>query len=161
MDTETKIFIPPRRRGLLFNLGIIFLLTLASLALLFVATGTPLGPGFLLYLLGALSIAAPIPVLAYRTLNLMRGEYRLGRSGIQLHWGFREEDIPMEQIEYVELAEDLLFPLELPRWRWPGVLVGINQQEKLGQGGILGRRTRHPGDDRHGQTGFYHLARTA
>ena len=96
-------------------------------------------------------------MLAYRTLNLIARRIPPGTAAASNCTGASGKKIsPWKQIEYVELAEDLLFPLELPRWRWAGVfLVGINQQEKAGAGGILGRRTRHPGDDRHGQNGFF------
>lgn len=132
MDAETKIFLPPRLRGLLFNFGMVVVLALVALALLLLAAGSPLGPTFLLYLLAALGVTVPIPFLVYRAYSLLVGKYQVDRNGIRLKWGFREEDIPILGIEYVELAEDLLFPLELPRVRWPGAVAGQRQQEQLG-----------------------------
>ncbi len=132
MDDQSKVFLPPRGRGLLFNLGMIVSLGLFSAALLSFAFQTSLGPLFLVYLLGALFIAVPIPLLAYRAYSLLRGQYQVDRNGIRLKWGFREEDIPLDKIRWVELAEDLIVPLKFPRVTWPGAVVGIAQQEGLG-----------------------------
>jgi hypothetical protein len=96
------------------------------------ATQTPLGPVFLAYLLGALFIAVPIPTLSSRTYSLVRSFYEVQREGIRLKWGFREVAIPITEIKYVELAEDLLFPLEFPRMQWPGAVTGQTYQYRLG-----------------------------
>ena len=125
-------FQPPKRRGLVLNVGVMIGLGLAALALLLLATQTPLGPGFLGLLLGALLVAVPIPVLANRVYALVRSHYIVERDGIRIKWGFREVDIPITEIKYVELAEDLLFPLEYPSMQWPGAVIGVNRQDKLG-----------------------------
>jgi hypothetical protein len=132
MDVETKIFLPPRPRGLLFNLGMIVVLGLLVSALLMLAANSPLGPTFLLFLLAALGVAVPIPFLIFRGYSLWTGKYQIDRNGLHLKWGVREEEIPLGEIEYVEYAEDLLFPLELPRLRWPGAITGRRHQDKLG-----------------------------
>ena len=132
MDSDIKTFYPPRLRGLLFNLGLILVLGMFGAALLVLASQTPLGPGFLAYLLGALAIASPIPILANRAYALIRSYYEIQRDGIRLKWGFREVDLPITDIRYVELVEDLLFPLEFPRRQWPGAVTGVNQQDKIG-----------------------------
>jgi hypothetical protein len=132
MNTEIKSFQPPRRRGLVFNLGLSLVLGLLALALLILASRSALGPAFLGALLGALVVAVPIPILINRTFALIRSKYVIERDGIHLKWGFREVDIPATDLQYVELAEDLLFPLEYPRMQWPGAVIGTNQQEKLG-----------------------------
>lgn len=132
MNVESTNFPPPRLRGLLFNLGISLVLVLFAVALMLLAANTALGPAFLVYLLAALVMAAPLPLLLYRAYSLWTGRYQIDRNGVRLKWGFREEEIPMHDIEYVEYAEDLLFPLELPRLRWPGVVVGRKKQDQLG-----------------------------
>lgn len=132
MDEHRKIFYPVRAPGLLFNLGISAGLALLAAALFLLATNTAIGPIFLAYLLGALSIATPIPFLVYRTFSLVRSKYELERNGIHLKWGFREEDIPFSEVSWVELAEDLIVPLQFPRTTWPGAVVGITHQEGLG-----------------------------
>jgi len=133
MNNESLSFQPPRRRGLVLNLGIALALALIAAALLILASGTALGPAFLGYLLGALVVAVPIPLLANRVFALIRSEYIVERDGIRLKWGFREVDIPVTALTYVELAEDLLFPLEFPRMQWPGAVIGVNTQDQLGK----------------------------
>lgn len=143
MSIDEKMYTPPRAQGMLFNLGMSLVLGLVSLALLFLATDTTLGAGFLLYLLAALVVALPVPVLVYRAFSLWRSSYKIERNGLRVKWGFREAAIPINAIEYVELAEDLLFPLELPGVRWPGAVVGAKQQEKLGQVEFLASQSKN------------------
>jgi len=142
MSVDKKLYTPPRAQGMLFNLGMSLVLGLVSLALLLLATGTTLGPGFLIYLLAALVIALPVPVLVMRAYALGRSSYEIERNGLRFKWGLREEAIPIMAIEYVELAEDLLFPLELPKIRWPGAVVGVKQQDKLGQVEFFASRSK-------------------
>ena len=132
MEPEGKLFSPPRGRGLLVNLGLIAALAMFGLALLVLASQTSLGPGFLGYLLGALVVTSPIPVLANYAYSLIRSHYEIQRDGIRLKWGFREADLPITEITFVELAEDLVFTLEFPPRKWPGAIRGTVQQEKLG-----------------------------
>lgn len=126
-------FYPPRRRGLLFNIGLVLGLGLLSTALFILAGQAPLGPLFLIYLLSAITIVGPTPVLAYRAFALYRSHYLIERDGIRLKWGFREEDIPISEIEWVEYAEDLIVPLIKPKLIWPGAVVGKTEQEGLGE----------------------------
>jgi hypothetical protein len=132
MEPEREVYNPPRTRGLLFNLGLIAVLGLLGIALLVLASQTSLGPIFLGYLLGALAIASPIPILSNRSFSLIRSYYEIQRDGIRLKWGYREVDLPITDVDYVELAEDLLFPLEFPPRQWPGAITGTKQQEQLG-----------------------------
>lgn len=132
MEPDGKLFSPPRLRGLIFNLGLILVLSLLAIALLVIASQTSLGPGFLGYLLGALAIASPIPVLANRAFAILRSHYEIQRDGIRLKWGYREVHLPITDVTYVELVEDLLFPLEFPPRQWPGAITGTNQQDQLG-----------------------------
>lgn len=131
MDYQT--FIPPRRRGLFVNLGIILGLTLLALAMLLLAAQTSLGMLFLVFLLSALILMAPIPTLVSRTYALVRSSYQVSRDGIRLKWGFREAAIPIGQVTFVELAEDYLYKLAFPRLQWPGAITGENTQEHLGK----------------------------
>ncbi len=127
------VFQPPRQRGLILHAGLILGAVLASLTLLLLASRTVLGPAFLGYLLGALVVAVPIPLLGSRLFSLLRSHYTVSRDGIILKWGFREVHLPVTEISYVELAEDLLFPLEFPQMQWPGAVTGSHQQDNLGR----------------------------
>lgn len=133
MDNAKQIFYPPRRRGLLVNIGVTVGLSLLALALLLLAAQSPLGLQFLAYLIGALFITAPIPTLTSRTYALVRSQYEVDREGLRLKWGFREVALPMQQITFVELAEDYLYELKFPRLQWPGAVTGQNTQEHLGK----------------------------
>lgn len=132
MDNAKQIFYPPRRRGLLVNIGVSVGLSLLALALLLLAAQSPLGLQFLAYLIGAFFITAPIPTLTSRTYALVRSYYEVSREGIRLKWGFREVAIPVTQVTFVELAEDYLYTLQFPRLQWPGAITGENIQEHLG-----------------------------
>ncbi len=49
-----------------------------------------------------------------------------------MQWGFRAEDIPMPEILWIRLAEDLEEPIVLPRLRWPGAVLGVRRQSDVG-----------------------------
>jgi hypothetical protein len=133
METNTVRFDPPRRNGLLFHLAVILLLTAVVVVLFTQATLAELGPVFLLYLLGALFLAVPIPLLVNRLYALNRSSYLIERDGIRLQWGFRAEDIPIDQVLWVRPAEDLAEPILLPALRWPGAVVGVQPQGDVGE----------------------------
>jgi hypothetical protein len=132
METNTVRFDPPRRTGLIFHLAVILVLSALVVVLFTQATLAELGPVFLLYLLGALFLAVPLPVLVNRLYALNRSSYLIERDGIRLQWGFRLEDIPIDQVLWVRPAEDLEEPIILPRLRWPGAVVGVQPQGDVG-----------------------------
>jgi hypothetical protein len=113
-------------------MGAILGFTLVVVWLFLLAVRAPLGLLFLLYLLGALFLAVPIPVLVYRLYALLRSYYELDRNGIRLQWGFRAEDIPMANVLWVQMMEDTDTPIILPRFRWPGAVLGSQVEEHLG-----------------------------
>ena len=133
MNDQPIRFHTARREGVLVHLGITILLTLVVLALFLMATGAPLGLPFLLYLLGALFLAVPIPVLIYRLYALLRSFYELDRNGIRLQWGLRVEDIPMSEVLSIQIMEDLEKPIALPRLRLPGALLGTQTDSGVGK----------------------------
>lgn len=133
MDSKESLrFEPSRRGGLAFQIGMILVLSAGALLLFIQATLAALGPQFLLFLLVSLLLGAVVLVFAFRTYALIRSSYILERDGIRLQWGFRIEDIPMDQVLWVRLAEDLQTPLPKPRLRWPGAVVGVRLLEESG-----------------------------
>ena len=132
MDIQPARFHPPRRRGIFLHVGAILGFTLVVMWLFLSATRAPLGLLFLLYLLGALFLAIPIPVLAYRLYALLRSHYELGRNGMRFQWGVREEDIPLTDVLWVRVAEDFNQSINLPRLRWPGAVIGSHTEDGLG-----------------------------
>ncbi|MBI3158636.1 MAG: hypothetical protein HYZ26_03425 [Chloroflexi bacterium] len=132
MESTSIRFEPRRGPGVLAHLLLLLGLGGASLALFGQATRAALGPVFLAALLGSLALALPLPLTFYRLYGLLRSAYVIERDGIRLRWGLRAEHIPVDQVLWVELAEDLVRPLDLPAPRWPGALVGVQTHPDAG-----------------------------
>ncbi|KAA3642788.1 MAG: hypothetical protein DWQ07_19880 [Chloroflexi bacterium] len=128
---DTLIFHPPRRLGYIFHIAASAIILLAVALLFDQATRAELGLLFLLYLLAALFLAVLLPVLLYRLWAMHNAAYILQRDGVRLQWGMRVEDIPMNEVEYVRPVEDLVTPLDLPRVRWPGTVLGEVQHPDM------------------------------
>jgi hypothetical protein len=129
---ETNRFTPDQKRGLPFQGGI-FLVTV-SFAAAFLYLSSLQSGGFLFVLFMGLGLAAciPLPILAYRTYALWGGYYELTRDGMRLRWGLRIEDLPIGQIEWIRPISDLVVPLPMPRFTWPGAILGSRQVKELG-----------------------------
>ncbi len=121
---ETYIFYPPLRLGAIFHLIAILLLVAGSVWGLLQATNAQVGPIFLLYLLPALLAVPLVPTFVYRLYTLQNASYSLERDHIRLQWGWRIETIPTNMILWVRPATDLEVPLQMPRIRWPGSILG-------------------------------------
>ena len=132
MESHPFYFQPPRRKGILFHLGIILVLSIIVFLLFSRALHAELGPLFLFFLLSSLFLAVPLPILIFRLYSLMQSQYVIERDGVRLQWGMRAEDIPMTEVLWVRIAEDLSHPLVLPRLSWPGSLVGSCQHKDIG-----------------------------
>jgi hypothetical protein len=88
---------------------------------------------FALLMLASLFLFAPAPFVIYRGYALLRAEYILERDGLQIRWGLRAEDIPLTEIQWVRPASDLAFDLPLPRFQWPGAVLGAVKVSGLGE----------------------------
>jgi hypothetical protein len=126
------LFPPPRRTGLIFQVGVGLLLMAGSGLLVWRAALAPAGTGFLISLFFAVALFAPVPLLAYRAYALVGANYALERDGLQIRWGLRAEDIPLPEIEWIRPASDLVIALHRPLLAWPGGLLGTRQVEGLG-----------------------------
>ena len=124
---EAHIFRPPSRLPVLFNLTLILLLSVGGFFSFWQASQAGVGPVFLLYLLRSLLAVGLIPLLVYRFISFYRSAYQLERDGVQLRWGLRIEDIPMDKIQWIQAMKDLEGELPLPRVRWPGSVVGTRR----------------------------------
>jgi len=125
-------FQPPRRRGLLIQGSLLILLAASGGYFFFLSTQDASGVEFLLHILIALVILAPVPVLVYRLYGLINARYLLQRDGLRIRWGLRREDIPLHQIEWIRPAVELGFRMPLPWLRWPGALLGSRRVAELG-----------------------------
>lgn len=130
---------PARRMGIIVQASACLVLLGASAADFSLALRSEVGAVFLLYLLFALAILAPLPIVAYRLYALLGARYILDRDGLRLKWGLRSEDLPLGEIEWIRPAAEVtaLIPsaprhLPLPWLHWPGALVGRRQVSSLG-----------------------------
>jgi len=136
-------FYPPRTAGLIFQGGLILILGGSGVFFFYRATQDPAGINFLLDMLIALVLFAPLPLLAYRLYALLNGSYILRREGLMIRWGLRREDIPLDSIEWMRPANEVGFRLPLPWLRWPGALVGRRTVPELGMVEYLGSDLHH------------------
>lgn len=136
-------FYPPKRTGLLFQGGFILALAFSGSYFFFLAVQDPSGLGFLLNMLIALVIFAPLPLLIYRLYALLTGFYILRRDGLRIRWGLRREDIPIRKVEWMRPATELGFRLPLPWMRWPGGIFGSRQVAELGTVEFLAASLKH------------------
>jgi len=126
-------FPPPRRRGLAVHGALILVLSIITVLGFVALARAAVGPPFLAALIVALLTLAPIPLLSYRAYALSRATYIFNREGLTLRWGLRVEDIPLTDIEWMRLADDLTHPLRPPRLALPGGLIGLRRHSDLGQ----------------------------
>lgn len=98
----------------------------------YVAAQDQTGIDFLLHMVIALVLLAPLPVILYRLYALLSSVYILRRDGLRIRWGLRREDIPLNDIEWIRPATELGFRLPLPWLRWPGALIGGRKVPELG-----------------------------
>jgi hypothetical protein len=139
--TETRIdknlpmeneFDPPRRTGILIQGGFALLFMAAGGYFFFLAAQDEAGLDFLLHMLIALVLLAPLPLLVYRLYALISAVYILRRDGLRIRWGLRREDIPLNDIEWIRPATEIGFHLPMPWLRWPGAILGNRKVSELG-----------------------------
>ena len=132
MSFSAQEFIPARRRGTQIHAAAIAALMLIAVAGGWRASLTQAGPALVAYLLPALASVLLIPPLLYRMYSLLGAYYLLDRDSLTLHWGLREEEIPIAEVQWLRPASDLTTPLPLPRLRMPGALLGVRIHPDLG-----------------------------
>ncbi len=126
------VFKPDRQRGIALHLGAL-LLNLAAVGFLVVmALSQSIRGFFILYLIGALLVFIPVPLITYRLFALLRASYTIFREGVSLQWGLRSEVIPMQEIEWARMADDLAVALPLPGFSVHGAILGIKNHRDLG-----------------------------
>lgn len=125
-------FPPPKRRGLIIHGFILFVLTIIAILGFVTLSGAEVGPTFLISLLVSLAAFAPIPFFVYRAYSLWRADYHMDRDSLAIHWGLREEEIPLTDIEWIRPANNLTHPLSLPSLPLPGGLLGVRRHPDMG-----------------------------
>ncbi|MFU8826341.1 MAG: PH domain-containing protein [Brevefilum sp.] len=136
-------FSPPRTTGTLLQVGLILVLAGVGAYFFYRATQDPSGVNFLLDMLIALVLFAPLPLLGYRLYALENASYILRREGLMIRWGLRREDIPLSAIEWMRPAREVGFRLPLPWLRWPGAVLGRRMVAELGTVEYLSAEVKH------------------
>lgn len=141
IESQSVEFNPPRTVGVLVHVILISGLGALVVLLFNLSSITELGPLFLAYLLAALFFAVPVPFLLYSLISLLRSAYIIDRDGVRLQWGFRLEEIPIDEVIWVGLAEDLPQKIKLPRFRFPGAVLGVRDQGENGETEFMASET--------------------
>jgi hypothetical protein len=142
-NPKTGHFPPAKRSGITLHVIIIIALATASAWGFWNLTQAQVGPSFVTYLLVAFLTFAPIPVFSYRAYALRRADYYIDRDSLAILWGLRVEDIPLTDIEWVRPATDLTQPLILPRFRFPGAILGTRRHPDLGRVEFIASDTKN------------------
>lgn len=125
-------FQAPRIAGIAFHSSLLLAILVAVGAMVTIASENLAGLQSVLLLVASVLLALIFPILAYRFYALLQSEYSIGREGLVLRWGLRQVRMPHEMILDNALGEELLELPQLPRWRWPGSVLGKVGDEELG-----------------------------
>ncbi len=125
-------FAPPRRRGRTLHILLILILTIIVVVLAVLASRQPISLIFTVFVVLAVLAFIPIPILAYRLYSLARANYSLDRDQLTLSWGWRVEQIPVSDIEWVRPLSAMAKPFPLPFIRLPGAVLGLRRHPDLG-----------------------------
>ena len=129
---KTQEFQPARKRGVIFHTGFLLLSVSASGGFLMLALAQETRGFFILYLVGSIVAFLPVPLFAYRLFSLLRAKYILDRDGLHIQWGLRTEDIPMVEIEWLRVADEMPYDIPMPRFSILGAIIGVQQSWELG-----------------------------
>lgn len=138
-----QVFYPPRRTGLLIQGVLILVLSGAGGYFFYIAAQDDSGLDFLLHMLIALVLFAPLPLIIYRLYALINAAYGLRRDGLLIRWGLRREDIPLNKIEWIRPAAESGFRLPMPWLRYPGAILGVRNIPELGRVEFIASDTKH------------------
>lgn len=135
MEIDDRYLCFPRRQAgwlvLLLTTGVLLIGIVFGL---WQASQAETASTFLFYA-GLVAVAAILlPPLGYRLYGLQNASYEITRNGIRLRWGWRLEDIPAYQVEWVGYAQNFEHPLPSPLLALPGAVVG---ERRLPDGRIL------------------------
>ena len=122
----------PRIRGIAVQ-GVALIVILGAVGVMVTVASENLAAlQSVLLLVASVLLSLIFPLLAYRFYALLQSEYAIGREGLVLRWGLRQIRLPHEVILDTISAEDMLEMPSLPRWRWPGSVMGKIKDDELG-----------------------------
>jgi len=127
---ERRVFYPPKQAGTIFHVLVILILTSGGAWGIWGTSNAQVALRLLPYLALIILFLITVPFLFYRLYSLHRSAYVLERGGIQLFWGWRSENIPMDQVLWVYQENDLEVPPQLPWIHWPGAVIGTRRFQR-------------------------------
>lgn len=127
-----KVYEPPRRSSILFNLGLGFLALVGALILLILGSGNAARDPNQLFMALAVLLIAVLIFLSYRVFLILTTRYLLNRSFLELRWGFQREVIPMDRVEWAHPVADFDSPMPLPGFLLPFQYYGKRNIRGLG-----------------------------
>lgn len=127
---EKRTFYPPKQMGTIILLLLMLIFSAAGIWGIWGVSNVEVAPQLLPYIALIVLFLATVPYLIYRLYALHRSEYILERGGIKLHWGWRSESLPMEEVDWVYRVEDLETAPPLPIIHWPGAVTGVRRFQR-------------------------------
>ncbi len=121
---DVYIFEPIRRGGEWFHAVAILVLIVGAVGWAWRSIQVNISEQFLVTLIPLVIFLVLILYLVYKLYSLENARYSIDRNQIILQWGFRIESIPMSDIQWVLLEEDLKTKIPKPLRRWPGAVLG-------------------------------------
>ena len=126
MDAS-RIFLPPRRTGTIFHLVVIAGLSAGAGWAVWRTSQVQSISELIPYLAILGFFLTATPVILYRLYALHRSHYRLERGSLHLQWGWRQETLPFDQIQWIHPFENLENPPRPPLFHWPGAVIGTRK----------------------------------
>lgn len=128
-----QTFEPERKKGVIFHTIVLIAILAIGSFVLWVAMTRAQGGLFVSLMILLLFIFIVLPFVGYRAFALLNASYSLERDGLRLKWGLRLEDIPLNTVEWVRLANESGFHLLLPPLTWEGAILGHSNVKDLGE----------------------------
>ena len=117
------VYLPTKRKGLLFIISTSMFLVIVSIFLLIQANHVETQLTSLLLRGAVLFISGLLIWLLYQAFVLKTMKYTLMREKLVLQWGFRREEIPANMIEWVKPASQLNDSFQVPLMHIPGLIT--------------------------------------
>jgi len=126
------VYEPPRHASLNFTLSLGFLALIGALVLLILGSGTTARDPNLLFIILAVLLLVVGFFFSYRAFLILTTRYFLKRSSLELHWGFQQEIIPLDRVEWAHPVSDFDSPMPLPGFLLPWQYYGKRNIRGLG-----------------------------
>ncbi len=121
---DTYVFTPPLRTGMLAHAaGIAGFVVLGGWGLWHIAH-VQISPEFIFFFTPVALALFFIPLLGYRMYAMKNASYILDRDSIRLNWGFRQEIIAMNEVNWIQQVSPGKDKIPLPLLRFPGAILG-------------------------------------